>query len=571
MPSACRAALRFAPETIVPATASLQTALDALPGGYLLLDEHLRITFVSNRFQQLLHCAPLDAGQPLPATLLPAELWPPLLAAKAHNTQQVHGSQLLDWLLTPLPLGMMISVREDRQTFRNLVENSPDIISRFNTDLICLYTNQALARYSPIPPALHIGLTMEERGLPLHVCDAFRHARTQVLQQRKAVVFENQLNDQDRHFVFESRLFPEFDEDGNIQSLLCIDRDISEEHAIRLWQADENRLLEMIANDRPLREVMVWTCHMIESQIEGALCSVMLLDDSRQHLTVAAGPSLPEHYKQQIDGVTIGHHVGSCGTAAYTGEAVIVTDIAQHPFWADYAALATSHGLYSCWSYPIKAHDGSVLGTFAIYFGQPRSPDEHSEYITRRTSHLMAIAIQQEQRANQLFQLATQDALTGLYNRRHFMQQAQTVCETARIEQQPASLVMFDLDHFKQVNDRYGHAAGDAALQAFARILQDNLQAKDLPCRMGGEEFAALLIGRGSEEALLVAQRIGKQLADSPVASHGQIITLTVSAGVAQLQDNSELGEWLRQADKALYQAKHEGRNRVCVADSTQA
>lgn len=550
------------------ALASLEKALSALPGGYLLLDDRQTVRFVTPRFLQLLHWPVLPQGQALPAALLPESLLVPLAEGHSHALQQVYGGQLLDWLLTPLPEGMMVSVREDRQTFRNLVENSPDIISRYSTDLTCLYTNSALSRYSAIPPTLHIGLSLEERGLPLPVCDAFRHASQQVLQHGKPVVFENQLNHLGRHHVFESRLFPEFDERNQIQSLLCIDRDISEEHAIRLWQTDENRLLEMIANDRPMKEVMVWTCNMIESQIDGALCSIMLLDEAGQHLSVAAGPSLPEHYKQQIDGVTIGHSVGSCGTAAFTGEAVIVTDIPQHPFWADYAELATSHGLFSCWSYPIKSHDGSVLGTFAIYFGQRQSPDQHSEYITQRTSHLMAIAIQQERRANQLFQLATQDALTGLHNRRYFMQQAEAACDAARIQQQPVCLLMFDLDHFKQVNDRYGHAAGDDALRAFARILQDGLRSQDLPCRMGGEEFAALLVGLHGDEALLTAQRIGKLLADNPVHSHGQIITLTVSTGLAQLRGNSELSDLLRQADKALYQAKHEGRNRVCMADA---
>ena len=304
----------------MPATATLEKALSALPGGYLLLDEARKVCFATARFYQLLHCAPLQYGQPLPASLLPEELRPALQAGQAHASQQVYAGQLLDWLLTPLPDGTMLSIREDRQTFRNLIENSPDIISRYDPQLVCLYANSALARYSPIPPALHVGLGIEERGLPAHVCDAFRHASSQVLASGKPVTFENQLNHHDRHYVFESRLFPETDEHGQVQSLLCIDRDISEEHAMRLWQADENRLLEMIANDRPMKEVMVWTCHMIESQIEGSMCSIMLLDDEGIHLRVAAGPSLPDEYKAQVDGITIGASVGSCGTAAFTGE-----------------------------------------------------------------------------------------------------------------------------------------------------------------------------------------------------------------------------------------------------------
>lgn len=550
----------------MPATAILEHALSALPGGYLLLDDKQQVRFASARFYQLLHCAPLQYGQALPASLLPQELEQALQAGQAHASQQLYGGQLLDWLLTPLPDGTMVSIREDRQTFRNLIENSPDIISRYDKQLVCLYANSALARYSPIPPALHIGLGIEERGLPAHVCDAFRHASNQVLASGKPVTFENQLNHHDKHYVFESRLFPETDEQGQVQSLLCIDRDISEEHAMRLWQADENRLLEMIANDRPMKEVMVWTCHMIESQIEGSMCSIMLLDDEGLHLRVAAGPSLPDEYKAQIDGVAIGADVGSCGTAAFTGEAVIVTDIQQHPYWAAFATLASLHQLRSCWSYPIKSHDGRVLGTFAIYFGQPCTPDKHSEYITLRTSHLMAIAIQQERRASQLFQLATQDSLTGLYNRRHFMTLAEEACANTSLLSKPLCMLMFDLDHFKQVNDRYGHAAGDEALRSFARILQDSLRAQDLVCRMGGEEFAALLTDTSPADAVAAARRICRLVAETPVLSHGQSIALTVSIGLTCRQPGQALGDMMRLADKALYEAKNSGRNRVHIA-----
>jgi diguanylate cyclase (GGDEF)-like protein len=315
-----------------------------------------------------------------------------------------------------------------------------------------------------------------------------------------------------------------------------------------------------------MKEVMVWTCHMMESQINGSRCSIMLLDDSGKTLQMAAGPSLPDEYKARIDGIAIGQGMGSCGTAAMSGEPVIVSDIQQHPYWADYATLAGSHGLRACWSYPIKAHDGSTLGTFAIYFEQPCTPDAHCEHITQRTSHLMAIAIQQERRANQLFQLATQDALTGLLNRRHFMTLAEQACSNTQLLPKPLSMLMFDLDHFKQVNDRYGHAAGDDALRAFATTLQDSLRSQDLICRMGGEEFAALLMDTAQEDAMTAAQRICKLVAHTPVLSQGQSIPLTVSIGLATRSEGQTLGDMMRQADKALYQAKHTGRNRVYVA-----
>ncbi|MEQ6289680.1 diguanylate cyclase [Vogesella sp. GCM10023246] len=552
----------------MPDSGTLETILTALPGGYLLLDAQLRIQLVSPRFELLLQSPPLAVGQPLPANVLP----PPVLqqlqqAPQSWSLQHFHHGMLLDWLLTPLAHGLLLSVREDRQAFRTLVENSPDIISRYDTNLVCLYVNSALASRSPLPPLYHIGLGIDDRGLPPNMCDAMHHAARQVLSSGQPYTFETEISRPERHLVFEARLLPETDDSGAIQSLLCIERDITEQHANRLWQADENRLLEMLANDRPLPEVMDWTCRMMDNQISGAMSSIMQLQPDGRHLRVAAGPGLPEDYKALIDGIAIGEGVGSCGTAAARSQTVIVSDINTDPLWAPYTELVRPFPLRACWSHPIMAHDGQLLGTFATYFAEPRQPDPLTLDIIQRTSHLMAIAIQQEQRASQLFQLATQDALTGLINRRHFMELAGKAFHDARQQGKPLSLLMLDLDHFKAINDRFGHEAGDDVLTHFARLLCDGLRNSDLVCRMGGEEFAALLIGASEEEAHIAAQRVCKAVASCSMSSNGNTIEVTVSVGLCSLDGTvMTLGDMIRQSDKALYQAKHEGRNRVCVA-----
>ncbi|SCK15038.1 diguanylate cyclase [Vogesella sp. LIG4] len=547
---------------------TLQSILTALPGGYLLLDAQLRVSFVTQRFELLLQAPPLAVGQALPDKLLPPAVMQQLrLPAQEWSLQLFHGGTLLDWLLTPLPDGLLLSVREDRQAFRTLVENSPDIISRYDTDLVCLYVNSALARYSPLPPLYHVGLGIADRGLPAGMCDAMQHAAHQVLASGQPYTFETEISRPERHLVFEARLLPETDENGTLQSLLCIERDITEKHANRMWQADENRLLEMLANDRPLPEVMDWTCRMLDSHIPGAMNSIMLLQPDNEHLQVVAGPGLPDAYKASIDGIAIGEGVGSCGTAVARARPVIVEDIMHDPLWAPYIELVRPFALRACWSHPIMAYDGRVLGTFATYFAEPRSPQPGELNIIQRTSHLMAIAIQQERRASQLFQLATMDALTGLINRRHFMELAGKAFQDARHSGKPLSLLMLDLDHFKSVNDRFGHEAGDDVLQLFARLLRDGLRGSDLICRMGGEEFAALLPAAGLDEAAVAAQRICKAVAGSSVPHPAQPIEVTVSIGVCSLDGVlGSLGDMIRQADKALYQAKNEGRNRVCLA-----
>ncbi|GHD71161.1 diguanylate cyclase [Vogesella fluminis] len=552
------------------AQATLETVLGALPAGYLLLDLSRQVVFVSERFSIACHGRALPAaGRPLPATLLPQAVLQRLDQPDDKGLTLPADGLLLEWLVTPLQDGWLISVREDRHAFRTLVDNSPDIITRYDPDLRCRFINNTLRRFSPTPATEHIGRTLEERRLPAQLKDAIRHNALQVIASGKPQRFISELSLPQQLYVFESRLLPEFDDAGQLQSLLCIDRDISEQHATRQWEADENRLLEMIANDRPLPEVMGWTCQMIENQLSGTMCSIMLLDETGERLHLAAAPSLASEYKQAIDGLPIGEGVGSCGTAARRGEAVIVSDIAHDPLWQDYRELAAGNNLAACWSQPILAQDGKVLGTFAIYHDHPCTPKQHVLDIVRRTSHLMAIAIQQEQRATALYRLATQDGLTGLANRRHFLDLASQRLREASHHGKSFSLLMMDLDHFKRVNDNHGHDGGDVVLQAFAQCVKGTLRASDLVCRMGGEEFAAILPDTPAGEALVVAKRLRNAIAALPIAHQDHTIPITVSIGIASLSPACrELGELIRRADLALYQAKAKGRNRVCVAES---
>ncbi|AMK76058.1 MULTISPECIES: diguanylate cyclase [Methylomonas] len=158
------------------------------------------------------------------------------------------------------------------------------------------------------------------------------------------------------------------------------------------------------------------------------------------------------------------------------------------------------------------------------------------------------------------------DYLTGIANRRYFMEQGEA--ELARNDRygNPLSVLMLDIDYFKAVNDNYGHAAGDQALQKLGCILVEVLREIDIPGRMGGEEFAILLPETGLLKAIEVAERLRSVVANSSIIVESeQELCFTVSIGVATLTDkNSNIGDLLNLADKGLYQAKHSGRNKVC-------
>jgi PAS domain S-box-containing protein len=159
----------------------------------------------------------------------------------------------------------------------------------------------------------------------------------------------------------------------------------------------EQRILETIATGVPLSEVLDLVSRSIEEQSSEMLCSILLLDRDGLHLRHGAAPSLPEAYNQAIDGIAIGPQVGSCGTAVYHGQQVIVSDIASDPLWVDFRDLALSHSLRACWSTPIFSTSRQVLGTFAVYYRHPRRPSSSDLRIIERATHLAGIAIERKQ------------------------------------------------------------------------------------------------------------------------------------------------------------------------------
>lgn len=168
----------------------------------------------------------------------------------------------------------------------------------------------------------------------------------------------------------------------------------------------QGRALELIALGAPLPRTLELLVRTVEEQAPGMLGSVLLLDADGVHLRHGAAPSLPEAYVRGIDGEPIGPSAGSCGTAAYRREAVIVEDIAADPLWRDYRELAAAHGLRACWSTPILDAQRRVLGTFAMYFGTARRPDEYHLQLIAMATHVAAIAIARSHVAQERARLA---------------------------------------------------------------------------------------------------------------------------------------------------------------------
>ena len=167
----------------------------------------------------------------------------------------------------------------------------------------------------------------------------------------------------------------------------------------------------------------------------------------------------------------------------------------------------------------------------------------------------------------ELKRLASVDDLTGLWNRRDFMQAAQNEMERAKRYGRVFSYITLDIDHFKRINDTYGHAAGDMALQRLAKTIQAGTRSTDIAGRMGGEEFGILLPDTGLERAGQLAERLRAGIEETAMPCEGNTIFLTASFGVSAYENGPEgLPGLMARADQALYEAKAGGRNRIRVA-----
>jgi signal transduction histidine kinase len=181
-----------------------------------------------------------------------------------------------------------------------------------------------------------------------------------------------------------------------------LEREIAARKQAEALLAGEKRLLEMVARGDSLTLVLDALCRLVEELASGSLSSILLLEPNGNRLRHGAARSLPKAYIDAIDGSVIDASAGSCGTAAYRAKSVIVSDIANDPLWTSYRDVAMSHGLRACWSTPILSSEGKVLGTFAIYYREPRTPTPQELEIIERTTHLASIALERKRAENAL-------------------------------------------------------------------------------------------------------------------------------------------------------------------------
>ena len=282
------------------------------------------------------------------------------------------------------------ALRTSEEKYRDLINASPDAVCVLDADSKFVLANPAGVELAGRPEEELIGSSVTNTYVPeeLHL---FRD-RIEKLKTEGSFRFERKFRRKNGEVIPVEVSLAAL----RGQYYQAIIRDVSQRKRREALLAAENRVLEMVAKGDSLADILDKLCLLVEEQSSGVLASTLLMDPNGKQLRHGAAPNLPKTYTEAIDGTFIGPAVGSCGTAAYRAEQVIVSDIAADPLWADFRELALAHSLRACWSTPIFSSEGKVIGTFAMYYREPRSPSPLEQETIKHITHLAGIAVQRK-------------------------------------------------------------------------------------------------------------------------------------------------------------------------------
>lgn len=345
------------------------------------------------------------------------------------------------------------------------------------------------------------------------------------------------------------------DDHGQVTHTVAVLTDITQ---TKMHEVLHHRALEAIVREKPVTEIMEMICRDVERVAPSAIASVLSLD-GHGVLHPLAVPGLPAAFTEKLDGIPIGPMQGACGTAAWRGSPVMVADIATDPLFEHYREVMREFGLRACWATPIKSSSGRVLGTFTLYYRQPREPGKWHVRLAQLCQHLCALALEREHTRERLHKLAFYDALTGLPNRMMFSARAEQALVQAENAGTPAAFLFLDLDRLKRINETQGRAAGDGLVRDTARRLLATLSSDDLVGHQVGDEFLLVLSNCDAGRATAMVERLLAAIA-APLTVGHMTLHPSASVGIAMFPDDgSDVETLLRHANLAIQRAKEDG------------
>ncbi|MBK1667400.1 diguanylate cyclase [Rhodovibrio sodomensis] len=289
---------------------------------------------------------------------------------------------------------------------------------------------------------------------------------------------------------------------------------------------------------------------LVKSVLRVPIAAVSLIDLDRQWFKSIQG----------LDASETSRDVAFCAHTIQQRAPLVIPDARLDPRFAANPLVQTPPFIRAYIGAPLETPEGYSVGSLCAIDTEPRIFDQHQAGILQSFAQLVVDELE-------LRQVATTDALTGLMTRRGLMSEIDQEIGRARHYGRQAALVLFDIDHFKAINDTLGHPAGDAVLRAVARQCAGDIRIGDRIGRIGGEEFALLLPETPIEGAQVAAERHREAIAGLQVPYQDRCIRVTASFGICPLAGHiADAQGWLAEADQALYDAKRRGRNRCCTA-----
>ena len=382
-------------------------------------------------------------------------------------------------------------------------------------------------------------------------------------------VFHNRRKDGTLYWE-DTTITPVYDADGNMTNFIAIKEDITLRKMLEEQERDQHMLAEALRDTA----LILNTSLKLDDVLDGILDNIgRLVPYDAAMVSIIEGDAVRKiRYRNnphvKTHRLSIGNmqanllNVPILKTLIHSRKPVFIADIQADRRWQA-VAIPDMQKIRSMICAPIEVEQ-NVAGIINLVSG---APDFFTELNTERIvafASQAAVAIKNAQLYEHAQQLSVTDPLTGLFNMRYFRDFANLEFERVKRYARTLSVVMVDIDHFKSINDRFGHAVGDQALHEIALRIKASIRTVDVVARYGGEEFIILMPETALDEALTVAERVRQRIADTPLTDHETPIPVTLSLGVAEMNKNTqELNELVKLADRALYAAKAKGRN--CV------
>lgn len=317
---------------------------------------------------------------------------------------------------------------------------------------------------------------------------------------------------------------------------------------------------KLISSNFPMQKVVKRISSQLRKLLETDDCSIMILDEKSRELAFCESSGLT---RWELENIRFKLGEGVAGWVAKNRKPVLIEDVRKDPRFKNVEKQRRRMVSMICVPLMIKRR---VIGVVSL---TTRRQDHFFSHDELELTVLMSAHISLALENNRLYEISVLDGLTSLYNRRYLEQRLTKEVSYSKRYRKPLTIFMVDIDFFKQLNDSYGHQAGDLVLRKVSGTLSDALREYDVVARYGGEEFSVILPTTGKAKGATIAERLRSSVAQTDFKHRDRSIPVTISVGVASFPEDGDSPEsLLASADKALYRAKEAGRNQVQVWNS---